>query len=172
LSISDCVLELERITADHVLTEFDCGNPELNEWLTQYALRNDRQDSSRVVLLLEAGVVMGYYALTMGSVSRADVPPSLVRGMPGYPVGAVVLARFAIDVRCQGQGYGAYLLAMAIAMAANAAESAAARLFVVDAIDDDAAGFYRKFDFRELPMHPLRFYARLKDVAASMEAAL
>jgi hypothetical protein len=33
----------------------------------------------------------------MGSVLRAEAPAKLVRGMPAYPVGMVLLARLAVD---------------------------------------------------------------------------
>jgi GNAT superfamily N-acetyltransferase len=168
LPISACVVE--RISADHALDAFDCGKPVLNEWLKRWALTNDQNDSSRVFLLVENGDVVGYTALTMGSVIKDDAPASLVARLPGYPVGAVVLARFAIDQRRQGEGYGLYLFGRSVMFAVQAGSVAAARLLIVDALDEDAAGFYRQFGFKELPEHPLRLYARLKDLAATIEA--
>ena len=47
-----------------------------------------------------AGQVVGYFSLTMGSVLRQDAPAKLVRGLPAYPVGMVLLARLAVDRRC------------------------------------------------------------------------
>ena len=82
--------------------------------------------------------------ITMGPVQRADGPQQLVRGMPGYPVGMVLIARLAVDTRKQGAGLGTRLLADALRMAVVAGEAVAARLVVVDALDDQAAGFYRR----------------------------
>jgi hypothetical protein len=37
---------------------------------------------------------------------------------------------------------------------------------VVDALDDQAAEFYRKYDFEELITSPLHLYKTIKDIAA------
>lgn len=48
-------------------------------------------------------------------------------------------------------------------------ESAAARLVVVDAIDESAARFYARHGFLATPEDPLRLYRRMKDIRASLE---
>lgn len=50
------------------------------------------------------------------------------------------------------------------------AEVAAARLVVVDAINESAATFYERFGFLRTPKHPLRLYRRMKDIRASLDA--
>src|SRR5438093_4345112 len=100
----------------------------------------------------------------MGSVLRADAPAKLVHGLPAYPVGMVLLARLAVDRREQGKGVGALLLAEALRKAVAAGEAAAARLVVIDAIDDEAVRFYHRFGFVAAPEHPYRLYRRMKDV--------
>ncbi len=107
----------------------------------------------------------------MGSVLRAEAPGKLVRGMPAYPVGMVLLARLAVDRSQQGRGVGAMLLAEALRKAVAAGEVAAARLIVVDAVDEDAAAFYRRYGFVQAPENPLRFYRRMKDVRASLDSS-
>ncbi len=68
-------------------------------------------DSARTFVLTRDGRVLGYFSLTMGSVLRADAPSKLVRGLPAYSVGMVLLARLAVDREEQGQGLGRLLLA-------------------------------------------------------------
>ena len=92
-------------------------------------------DSARTFVATRSGRAVGYFAQAMGSVLRAEAPAKLVRGLPAYPVGMVLLARLAVD-QSQGRGIGAMLLAEALRKAV-AAEVAAARLIVVDAVDDD-----------------------------------
>lgn len=65
-------------------------------------------------------------------------------------------------------GFGAFLLAEALVRAAAAGEAAAARLVVVDAIDDDAVAFYEHFGFIPAPEHPRRLYRRTNDIRASL----
>jgi predicted N-acetyltransferase YhbS len=69
----------------------------------------------------------------MGSVLQAEAPPKLVRGLPGYPVGMVLLARLAVDSSGQGQGFGALLLSEALRKAVTVSEVVATRLVVADA---------------------------------------
>jgi GNAT superfamily N-acetyltransferase len=126
-------------------------------------------DSARTFVITRDDRVVGYFSLTMGSVLRADAPAKLVRGLPAYPVGMVLLARLAVDRRDQGKGRGALLLSEALRKAVAAGEAVAARLVVVDAIDDDAVRFYERFGFITAPEHPRRLYRRMKDIRSSLE---
>ena len=83
----------------------------------------------------------------------------------------VLLARLAVDHREQGQGLGSLLLSEALRRALLAGEAAAARLVVVDALDERAATFYRRHGFVGAPGHPLRLYRRMKDIRASLEGS-
>lgn len=163
-------LRIERLTRDHDLTGFSSGNHQLDSWLSRHSLTAQEMDSARTFLLADGDAVVGYFSLTMGSVQREEAPKRLVRGMPAYPVGAVLLARLAVDRREQGKGLGTLLLAEALRKAVMAGEAAAAWLVVVNAIDDKAAAFYGRHGFTPVPEHPLRLYRRMKDVRASLEA--
>jgi GNAT superfamily N-acetyltransferase len=158
---------VERLSPHHHLGDFHSGNESLDRWLQTHALASQQMDVARTFVLVDAKRVEGYFSLTMGSVKRAEAPQSLVRGLPGYPVGMVLLARLAVDRSAQGQGLGALLLAEALRKAVTAGEAAAARLVVVDAIDEAAARFYTHHGFLAVPDHPLRLYRRMKDVRAS-----
>lgn len=166
-------LQLERLGTHHDVSGFVSGNEELDSWLRRHALAAQQMDSARTFLLVRGGEgagsrVAGYFSLTMSSVLRAEAPPKLVRGLPAYPVGMVLLARLAIDRGEQGKGLGALLLAEALRKAVAAGEAAAARLVVVDAIDDEAAKFYAHHGFIAAPGYPLRLYRRMKDIRASL----
>jgi GNAT superfamily N-acetyltransferase len=103
-------LRLERLHGGHDVAGFDSGNDELDAWLRRHGLAAQQMDSARTFLLTQGGRILGYFSLTMGSVRRRDAPVRLVRGMPGYPVGMVLLARLAVDRAEQGKGLGALLL--------------------------------------------------------------
>jgi len=164
-------LRLERLRTDHQLGGFGCGVDEFDAWLARHALAAQQMDSARTFVVVRAGLVVAYTSLTMGSVRRSDAPARLVRGLPAYPVGMVLIARLAVDRAEQGAGLGTRLLADAMRMAVLAGESVAARLIAVDAIDEQAARFYHRHGFTDTLGHPLRLYRRMKDVRASLEQA-
>jgi predicted N-acetyltransferase YhbS len=162
---------LERLDAHHDVSSFDSGNEVLDGWLRRHAIAAQRMDSARAFVATRNGRVIGYFSLTMGSMLRAEAPVKLVRAMPAYPVGMVLLARLAVDQSQQGRGVGAMLLAEALRKAVAAGEVAAARLIVVDAVDEDAAAFYQRYGFVRTPENPLRLYRRMKDVRASLDSS-
>lgn len=163
-------LRLERLGAHHYLIGFESGSIELDGCLKRHALAAQRMDSARTFLLMREARVVGYFSLTMGSVLRSDAPAKLVRGLPAYPVGMVLLARLAVDRSEQGKGIGSMLLTEALRKAVAAGDVAAARLVVVDAVDQAGVGFYERYGFIVVPGHPLRLYRRLKDVRSSFES--
>jgi GNAT superfamily N-acetyltransferase len=163
---------LERLDAHHDVTTFNSGNEGLDTWLQRHALAAQRMDSARTFVATRRGRVIGYFSLTMGSVLRAEAPAKLIRGMAAYPVSMVLLARLVVDQSEQGKGVGAMLLAEALRKAVAAGEVAAARLIVVDAVDDSAAAFYQHYGFIRTPENPHRFYRRMKDVRASLDSSV
>lgn len=166
--MSEPGLRLERLESRHSLDAFESGNEALDSWLKRHALAAQNMDTARTFLLVGADGIAGYFSLTMGSVLREEAPLRLVRGLPAYPVGMVLLARLAVDRDRQGGGVGGLLLAEALRKAVAAGEAAAARLVVVDAIDDNAVSFYRRYGFIAISEHPMRLYRRMKDIRASL----
>jgi GNAT superfamily N-acetyltransferase len=158
----------ERLARHHDLDHFGSGNQVLDFWLKNHAWAAQQMDSARTFLLIDVDQVIGYFSLTMGSVLRDEAPAKLVRGLPGYPVGMVLLARLAVDRGHQGRGFGSILLAEALRKALAAGEVAAARLVVVDAIDAKAVSFYARRGFIALPEDPMRLFMRMKDISASL----
>jgi len=165
--VSETVLAL--FTGEQDLNQFDCGNEELNAWLQRHAFASHKADLARTYLALHGETVAGYVSLTTGSVRPEDAPKRLARGMPRYPIGTILIARLAVDISYQGRHLGSRLLAEALRRAVAASDAAAARLVVVDAIDDDAVGFYRRWGFIDAPENPRRLYRKMSDVRASLQ---
>src|SRR5205823_4798240 len=87
---------LVPLEANHELAEFDCGAPALNEYLKQYALTNQQNQSARTYVSRRGDVVVGYYTLAAGSVSRAETPARVAKGLARHPVPIILLARLAV----------------------------------------------------------------------------
>lgn len=166
-------MQVERLCGEHDLAGFGCGNKSLDDWLRLHALDNQRRNLSRTFVLVDdGGMVAGYYALSMGGVARDDLPRNLGRGLPGYQIGMVLIARLAIDSRRQGEGLGRDLLVDAILHATAAGRHAAARFIAVDPIDESARRFYSRFGFTNIEGDEHgRMFIRIDDALASFEEA-
>lgn len=164
-------LLVERLGRHHARQRFRSGRAELDNWFWHHAGQADRrQGSARVWVLCDDEVEqgrrpLGYYALVAHSVVVGDSPADAARGQPpGYPVGAVLLARLAVDREVQGRGLGGRLLADAVRRVGMADEHVAVPVLVVEALDEQAACFYERFGFQRSRGDPLRLMARFKDI--------
>lgn len=167
-------MQVERLGEGHDLTRFASGVKSLDDWLRSHALENQRRNLSRTFVLLDDDAeVIGYYSLTMGGVMKEDLPGRVGRGLPGYQIGMVLLARLAVDAARQGEGLGRDLLIDAVAQAASAGQYAAARFIAVDPIDDSARRFYDRFGFIGVAGDEQgRMFIRLDDATESLDVAL
>lgn len=140
-----------RLTAEHELGPFACGEPSLDDWLKRQALRNEASGASRTYVVCDGNVVVGYYCLAAGAVVRSEAPKPLQRNMPD-PIPVMVLGRLAIDLRFQGKGVGRALLRDALLRVSRAAEIAGVKAILVHAISQDARAFYRAHGFLASPV--------------------
>ena len=128
----------------------------MNDWLQRIAAQHQQKDLSRTYVAIlpdDPDTIVGYYALAATSVETDGMP-----GKQRLPrkVSAVLLARLAVDKNHKGQGLGEYLLAHALDTVLTTAERIGVQCVIVDALDDDAAGFYRKYGFQPFTDAPLR----------------
>jgi len=142
----------EHLSAEHDLDSFASGAPALDQWLRRYARHAEAANTGRTYVWVRprARQVVGYFTLAAHLVRRSDLPKQIGRGSP-TAIPAILLARLAVDRSLQGQGLGGQLLLDALDRAVDAATRAAARLIVVDAIDEAAGRFYQHFGFRVCP---------------------
>lgn len=162
---------IEALSKDHDLSRFDCGNEALNLWLRRFAWVNVQNDAARVYVAHRRDqIVAGYHSLTAGSVSRAEVPERIARGLAAHPIGVVVLGRLAVDRACQGKGLGTTLLQDALLRAEQAAETVGVRAVLVQAIDAAARTFYLRFGFSPSPVDEMRLMLLMKDLRAFLRA--
>ena len=141
----------EKLSTDHDLSHFQCGEPALDDWLRRRALQNEESGASRTYVLCVGNRVVGYYALAVGSVAHAEAPGRVRRNMPD-PVPVMVIGRLAVDKTRQGQSIGPALLRDAVLRTIQAAEIAGIRAIPVHAISDRAKSFYERSGFIPSPI--------------------
>jgi GNAT superfamily N-acetyltransferase len=162
---------IERLTRGHDLGAFDCANATLNDWLKKFAWTNQQADSAKTYVALAANRVVGYYALTTGSVHKHESPLRIAKGLANHPIGIVLLARLAVDQSQQGKGLGKALLFDALSRIEDAADIVGVRAVLVHAIDDAAKRFYLHFEFEESPVDPYQLLLLLKDLRKAIHQA-
>jgi len=159
----------EVLTPDHLIDEFDCGRPALDDWLRDMALANQRANYTRTFVVRNASMqVKGYYALCAGILYRKDAPKPLAKHGSPSELPVALLARLAVHDDVKGKGLGRLLLAHALRTACLAARQVAFRAVVVDAIDEDAARFYKRLHFIETRISPLKLALPIDDVLLSL----
>jgi GNAT superfamily N-acetyltransferase len=160
---------VEKLTAEHDLSAFDCGTHEsLNHWLKRFALTNERNESARTYVVHRNRSVVGYYSISAGSVSREEAPARVAKGLARHPIPVIVLAKLAVDKAEKGKKLGEALLKDALARIAQAADIVGARAVLVHAIDERARGFYEHFDFEPSPVHRLQLMLLMKDLRKAL----
>lgn len=144
----------EKLSPEHDLAQFQCGEAVLDDWLRRRALQNQESGASRTYVVCVERRVVGYYALAVGAVAHIAAPGRVRRNMPD-PIPVMVLGRLAVDRRLQGQGIGPALLRDAVLRTLQAAEIAGIRAILVHAISEEAKRFYEKWGFIAAPMDPM-----------------
>ena len=158
---------IEHLTSHHDHSDFDCGKPSLSEWIKRYAGQNEKRDVSRTYVAVRPGDsrVFGYYSLSTYQINFEDMPASQSKGLPRkQPIPAVLLGRLAVDRSFQGQGLGRVLLGSALGQALTLANKIGINAVVVDAIDEEARGFYLKHGFLNLLDDPLHLVITIRVV--------
>ena len=144
----------EKLSSDHDLSQFECSEPTLDDWLRRRALQNEESGASRTYVVCLGERVVGYYALAVGAVAHIDAPGRVRRNMPD-PLPVMGIGRLAVDQTVQGQGLGRPLLRDAILRTLQAAEIAGIRAILVHAISERAKRFYEKWGFISSLIDPM-----------------
>ena len=161
-------LFIELLTAEHDISQFDCGkHVSLTDWLKRFARMNQASGDTRTYVVHRNLKVVGYYSLAPGSVSRKQATARASKPAP-EPIRIVLLARLAVDHREQGRGVGSALLKDALQRAYAGAEIIGGRALLVHAIDAAAAAFYRKYGFEPCPGLELHLMLLMKDLRATL----
>ena len=158
----------EPLTAAHNISEFTCGKPMLDHWLKNRALSNQEKGFTAVLVVHEAGRVVGYYGLAPTAVVPSVLPRSIRTGQPPDPVPCLLLDQLATDINWVGRGIGTGLLKHALERCVHAASLVGGRALMVNAVDDEAAVFWKWRGFLPSRDDPLVLFRSIADIAASL----
>lgn len=152
------------IGENDLLSGFRCGEPELDSFFRTHAFENSRKGFGRTFVLRGTDdslpSVLGFYTLALGEMDVRGFARLLPRprrqGLPRYPLPVCVVGRLASDERTRNRGLriGETLLVDAFERALVISEHGGGVGIVVDAKNERAEAFYRRYDFVALDERP------------------
>src|SRR5690606_8520581 len=131
------------------------GRPTLDHWLRARALSNQERGFTAVMVVHDAGRVVGYYGLAPTAVVPSALPRSIRTGQPPDPVPCLLLGQLATDTAWAGQGIGTGLLKHALRRCVQAGALVGGRALMVNAVDAEAAQFWQRRGFLPSKDDPL-----------------
>ena len=154
---------------DHNRAIFSCGHASLDRYIREQASQDVKRGLVSVFVVaakIDRNTVLAYYTLSSRQLTLEQLPPEIAKkaGKYGY-VGVTLLGRLAVDEKCRGTGLGSLALMNALHRSLVAAKDVASWAVFVDAIDSEAAAFYRKYGFLELPEDKLKLFLPMRTIA-------
>jgi GNAT superfamily N-acetyltransferase len=153
----------------HDRAAFSCEQESLDRYLKAHASQEIKKRITAVYVLTPGGkTIAGYYTLSQYAIEASELPSELVQQLhlPRYDkLPATLLGRLARSKEFKGGGLGELLLMGALKRALEHSRNIASVAVVVDAIDENAHTFYRRYGFTDVPDHPNRLFMPMKTVA-------
>lgn len=141
---------------------FDCGDEELNGWLSQTARQHKEKGVSSTFVAIADGTsaeVLGFYAISLAELVNADLPAQYRKRLP-TKVPVFRLGRLVTAKPQQGKGIGEHMLFDAIDRVTRIAKEVGGIGLVVNA-KPSAVDFYKRYGFEQLADHPRNLFLPL-----------
>jgi hypothetical protein len=150
----------------HDRAGFDCGVPALNAYLQRQAAQNtEKRAAVAYVAVIEPPMIAGFYTLSQYSIDFVQLPERLAKRLARYPVvPATFLGRLAVACVLHGQKLGETILFDALRRSLELSAHIASAGVVVDAKDEKATTFYRRYGFSSMLGTKDRLILHMKDI--------
>ena len=144
---------IEPLAKEHDRAAFSCGVNALDQYLQRQATQDVKKHVTVAFVLTPDGkTVAGFYTLSQYSVELDVIPEEIARKLLKYShIPATLLGRPAVSTSFRGQRLGEILLMDALKRSLHGSRQLASFAVIVDAKDDSAMAFYKKYGFLELP---------------------
>lgn len=140
-------MDVRQLRPDDDRSRFRSGDSQLDRFFREYAGQNQfRLHIGVTYVAEEAGEILGFATVAPGALAVQDFPATSRKGLPGYPVPVLRLARLAASESSRGKGVGFALLLKVFELAAGMSGDLGCAGILVDA-KQQAVDFYKKFGF-------------------------
>ncbi|MBD2604493.1 GNAT family N-acetyltransferase [Scytonema hofmannii FACHB-248] len=164
-SVDFCIEQLEK---HHDRASFSCGNEQLDRYLHSAVTQDKKRNIAIPYAIFDRDrqKIIGYYTLCMSGINLEQLPQSIVKKLPKYPiVGVTLIGRLAVAHDYRGYGWGKLLIMDALYRSLAVSQRTGCFAVVVDAIDDEAVRFYQRFEFQTFPDQPYKLFRTMKNIA-------
>jgi ribosomal protein S18 acetylase RimI-like enzyme len=158
--------KIEPLSKKHDRAAFSCGKDSLDQYLKNQAGQAVGKNLAAAFVLTPDGrKVAGYYTLSSYAVQLDEIPEEIARKLTRVQeVPATLLGRLARSVEFRGQGIGEILLVDALRKAFQNSKHVASWAVIVDAKDEEAAGFYKRYGFISFLGRPNRLFLPMTSI--------
>jgi predicted GNAT family N-acyltransferase len=167
----DTSFRIEPLLDRHNRTAFSCGVEPLDHYLRTQAGQNLRKRVAAVFVVTPDGkTIAGFYTLLAHRLNLDDLPAEIAKKLPKYShLPTTLLGRLAVSLDFRGQRLGEFLLLDALRRSLAGSRQVASTAVVVDARNEEASSFYRRYDFIPLPTQPTRLFYLMSSIARLVE---
>jgi GNAT superfamily N-acetyltransferase len=143
-------IEVRLLGENDDRNSFHSGDEQLDLFFRRYTGQNQfRHHIGTTYVAVEGETILGFVTVTVGHVEIENLPPSLRKKLPDYPLPILRLARLAVDRKAQGKGVGERLMRAVFSVAIELREKLSCIGVVVDA-KPGAQNYYTRYGFIEL----------------------
>ncbi len=161
-------VRVERLADRHQRAGFDCGEPDLNDFLQRQANQLNRKGYGKTYVALadDGNTVTGFVTVSAGQVQATQFPTHLK--LPRYPVPVLRVGRLAVATGEQGRGIGQQLMAFALQLAFEFSQQVGLYAVIVDAKHNKARLFYEALGFTSTLDDPLCLFLPISTLKKSI----
>lgn len=148
----------------HDRAAFHCGVPALDDYLHKYAAQQNAKGISTVFVLIddaEPSKILGFYTLSAAQITVQQLSEAERKKLPRSPVPCFRMGRLARAIESRGAGLGEVLIGCAVDRCLHARSLVGAYALLVDAKDEKAKSFYKRYGFVSCVDAPMSLYLPL-----------
>ena len=153
---------------NHDRAAFCCSKQQLEDYIRQQASQDLKRKLAAVFVIVSKNApnkVIGYYTLSSRELPLEKLPAEIAKKAGRYnSLPVTLLGRMAVDDAFRGLGIGELILMEALQQSLLATNRVASFAVFVEAIDEEAARFYRKYGFIELNDNKMRLFLPMQTI--------